>query len=136
MRKWCLEEKDASMNQVFEVQMWRQVRGPAGAVMCETRDLGIKWPHRHTLIFEVDRRVDMRCVSPKDVKKILVQHARSVYWKKWAAKHEHEELKEGNLAGAGSGIAVEETKRRVVRKASTCGQKIGFGRRLGAEEAF
>ena len=25
----------------FEVQVWRQVRGPAGAVMCETRDLGI-----------------------------------------------------------------------------------------------
>ena len=30
--------------------------------MCETRDLGIKWPHQ----------------------------ARSVYWKKWAAKHEYE----------------------------------------------
>ena len=24
--------------------MWRQVRGQAGAVMCETLDLGIKWP--------------------------------------------------------------------------------------------
>ena len=37
----------------------------------------------------------MRCVCPRDVKKMLVQRARSVYWKKWAAKHEHEELKEG-----------------------------------------
>ena len=27
---------------------WRQVRGPVGAVMCETRDLGIKGPQRHT----------------------------------------------------------------------------------------
>ena len=27
------------MKQVREVQTWRQVREPAGAVMCETRDL-------------------------------------------------------------------------------------------------
>ena len=29
----------------------------------------------------------------KDVKKLLLQQARTVYWKKWAAKHEYEELK-------------------------------------------
>ena len=39
--KWCTEQKKACMNQIFEVQTWRQVRVPAGAVMCETRDLGI-----------------------------------------------------------------------------------------------
>ena len=27
---------------IFEVQTWKQVRGPAGAVMWETRDLGIE----------------------------------------------------------------------------------------------
>ena len=37
----------------------------------------------------------MRYVCPRDVKKMLVQGARSVYWKKWAAKHEQEELTEG-----------------------------------------
>ena len=37
----------------------------------------------------------MRFVCPKDVEKMLVQRARSVYWKKWEAKHEQEELKEG-----------------------------------------
>ena len=37
----------------------------------------------------------MRYVCPKDVKKMLLQQARTVYWKKWAAKHEYEELKEG-----------------------------------------
>ena len=37
----------------------------------------------------------MRYVCPKDVKKMLVQRARSVYWEKLAAKHEDEELKEG-----------------------------------------
>ena len=36
----------------------------------------------------------MRYVCPKDVKKMLLQQARTVYWKKWAAKHEYEELKE------------------------------------------
>ena len=37
----------------------------------------------------------MRFVCPRDVKQMLVQRARSVNWKKRAAKHEHEELKEG-----------------------------------------
>ena len=37
----------------------------------------------------------MRLVCPKDFKKMLVQSSRSVYWKKWAAKHEYEELKGG-----------------------------------------
>ena len=41
--------------------------------MCETRDLGIMWSHWHTLIFEGDRRIDMKCVCPKDVKMLLQQ---------------------------------------------------------------
>ena len=49
------------------------------AVMCETRDLGIKWPHWHTLILSGETRIDMRCVPPRDVKKMLVQRTRSVY---------------------------------------------------------
>ena len=93
--EWPVEQKEAWLNQILAVQMWRQVRGPAGAVMCETRDLGIKWPHWHTLIFEGDRRIDMRSVCPKDVKKMLLQQARSLYWKKWVAKHECTELMEG-----------------------------------------
>ena len=40
--------------------------------MCETRDLGIGWPHWHTLTFQGDRRIDMKHVCPKDVKKRLV----------------------------------------------------------------
>ena len=35
--KWHHEQRKAWMRQIQEVQMWRQVRGPAGAVMCETR---------------------------------------------------------------------------------------------------
>ena len=49
----------------------------------------------HTLVSNVEITIDMRYGCPKNVKKMLVQRARSVYWKKWAAKHEHEELKEG-----------------------------------------
>ena len=41
-----------------------------------------------------DVRIDMRYVWPKDVEKMLVQQARSIHWKKWAAKHKCEELKE------------------------------------------
>ena len=39
--------------------------------------------------------MDMRYVCPKGVKNMLLQQARTVYWKKSAAKHEFEELKEG-----------------------------------------
>ena len=80
--------------------------------MCETRDLGIKWPHRQTLIFEGDRSLDMRYVCPKDVKKMLVQEARSVRWKKWAAKHEYEELKEV-FGWSGLWLCYERKRRKI-----------------------
>ena len=63
--------------------------------MCETRDLGTKWTYWHTLVFSNEITIDKRYVCPKDVRKMLVQRGRSVCWKKWAAKHEYEELKEG-----------------------------------------
>ena len=37
----------------------------------------------------------MRYVCPKNVKNMLLKHARSAYWKKWAAKHDYQKLKEG-----------------------------------------
>ena len=40
--KWHHEQRQAWVRQIQEVQMWRQVRGLAGAVMCETRDPGTK----------------------------------------------------------------------------------------------
>ena len=55
--------------------------------MCETCDLGIRWPQWHTLMFSDEIKIDMRFVCPKDVRKMLVRRARSVYWKKWAAEH-------------------------------------------------
>ena len=41
MRRWAREQKEAWRTQIFEV-------GPAGAVICEPRDLGIQWPQWHT----------------------------------------------------------------------------------------
>ena len=78
--------------------------------MCETRDLGIKWPQRHTLIFEGQVRVDMRYVCPNDVKKMLLKQARSAFWKKCAAKHEYEELKEGIWLGPALALLRTKTK--------------------------
>ena len=63
--KWHHKQKEAWMRQIQEVQMWRQVRGLAGTVMCETRYLGIQWPHWHTLIFSDETRIDMRFCVPK-----------------------------------------------------------------------
>ena len=74
---WRHERKEAWRRQIQEVRTWKQVRGLAGAVMCETHDLGIKWPYWHTLVFGDEIKIDMKYVCPKDVEKMLVQRARS-----------------------------------------------------------
>ena len=52
----------------------------------------------------------MGYVCPKDVKKMLLQRARTVYWKKWAAKHEIEELKEGVWLEPALALSRKKTK--------------------------
>ena len=76
MGRWRSEQQKARRKQIFEVQTWRQVSGPAGAVMCETRDLGTQWPQCHTLMFEGQVAVDMKVVCPQDVKRMLPKQAR------------------------------------------------------------
>ena len=56
-------------------QAWRQPRELAGAAMCETCDLGIKWPWWHTLVFEGQETVDMGVIFPEFVKKMLLRKA-------------------------------------------------------------
>ena len=90
----------------------------------KTRGLGIKWPYWHTLIFGKDTKIDMRFVCPKDVKKMLVQAARSVYWKKWAAKHEYEELKEGAWLGPGLALLLKKVKENWTEKHRNVDRKI------------
>ena len=81
--------------QIFEVQTGRQARGLAGAVVCETRDLGIKWPQWHTLLLAGQVVVGMRVVCPQDLRKVFLRQARMAFWKKRSANHECEELKGG-----------------------------------------
>ena len=52
--------------------------------MCETRDLGIKWPCWHTLVFRNEITIDMRYVCPKDDQCVG----------EVGSKHEQAELKE------------------------------------------
>ena len=88
--------------------------------MCDIRDLGIKWPYWHTLIFSND----MRFVCPKDVRKMLVQRARSVCGKKWAAKHEYEELKEGTWLELGRALLRKKVKENWTEKHRNVARKI------------
>ena len=66
-REWSHEQKEAWMRQIREVQTWKQVRGPPGAVMCEVRDLGMKWScwHSLSLVLGDEIKIDTRCVCPK-----------------------------------------------------------------------
>ena len=41
--------------------------------------------------------------------------ARLFYWETWAARHEHDDLKEGNVTGASSDSAAKEDKRAVAK---------------------
>ena len=75
-------QQNALRKLVFEIQTWRQVRGPAGAFMRETRDLDISFPQWHTLLFEAQVAVDMWVVCPQDVKKMQLKQARMVHWKR------------------------------------------------------
>ena len=71
--KWRHEQKEALRRQIQEVQTWNQVRGLAEAVMCETRDLGVKWPYWQTLVFSGEIKIDMRYVCSQDVSEMLVE---------------------------------------------------------------
>ena len=91
--------------------------------MCETRDLGIKWPHWHTLIFEGDRSIDMRYVCPKDERSKLLQQAKTACWKKWVAKHEYEELKEGIWLEPALALLHKKTKEEWTEKHRNAARK-------------
>ena len=73
---------------------WEQVRGLAGAIMCESRDFGIQWPQQQNLLFEVQMAVDMRVVCPQDVMKMLLRAARMACWKNCADTSPNNEGKE------------------------------------------
>ena len=84
--------------------------------MCETRDLGIKWPQCHTFLCEGQVQVDVRYVCPKDVKNMLMKQAQSICWRKWAAKHEYEELKQGTWLEPALALLRRKTKDELTDK--------------------
>ena len=92
---WVKEQQIASRTQIFEVQTWKQVRGCAGAVICETRELGFQSPQWHILLFEEQVAVDLRVVRPQNVIMMFLEPATMVYWRMWGAKHECDDLKAG-----------------------------------------
>ena len=137
MEKWYHEQREAWTQQVREVQMWREVRGPAGAVMCETRDLGIKWLHWHTVIFEGDSKhrheICLRDRREKDVPATgqvgLLEEVGS--------KARTRRVEGGELVGAGSGLAAQENEGKNGRRNNRhVARKLFFGRRMGAEAAL
>ena len=63
-------------------------------------------------------------MSPKDVKKLLVRQARSVSWKKWAAKHEYEELKVGIWLEPALALLRKKTKEEWAEKHRHAARKM------------
>ena len=110
--KWHHEQKEVWMNQICEVQMWRQVRGPAGEVMCESRDLGIEWPQWHTLVLEGDGRIDMRYV-PERCEEDAVAAGHVSLLEEVGNKARVSRVEGGYLAGTGSGFATQENEGRL-----------------------
>ena len=100
----------------------------------KTCDLGIQCQQWHTLMFEGQVALDMRVVCPQDVKKMLVQRARMVCWKRWAAKHECEGLKDGVWLEPIQPVLRRKTNEVWKDKAPTCDEETGCGRRMGADK--
>ena len=78
----------------------------------------------------------MRYVCPKDMKKMLVHQARSVYWKKWVAKHGYEELKEGTWLELALALLRKKTNEEWPEKHRNVARKLVLEGRLGAEETL
>ena len=63
---------------------------------------------------------------------MLLEHGRMVYWKKWAATHECEELKEEVWLQPIQAYVAKEEQGSVDRQAPKCNKEAGRRRRMGA----
>ena len=66
----------------------------------------------------------MRLVCPRDVRKMLILRARSVYWKKWAAQHGCEESEEGAWLEPGFALVRQKVKENWTEKHRNAASKI------------
>ena len=87
---------------------------------------------RDTLIFEGQVAVCMRVVCPSGREKDASEASQEDLWKKWAAKHECEELKEGVWLEPSQAVLRRKTHDAWTH-APTCDEEAGRGRRLGAD---
>ena len=92
--KWEDDMRDVWKRQVWEATSWTKVRGPAGAVLCEMKDLGITAPSWQVLRLG-GRMISVKDTCPEDINQTLTRHANDVYWLKWAKKHDIEEVQGG-----------------------------------------
>ena len=58
--------RDAWRRQIFEAVSWKKIRGLAGAVCCELRDVEIQLPALGVLSIE-GVLLDRRAIAPSDV---------------------------------------------------------------------
>ena len=105
--------------QILEVQSWRRVGGFAGAVRCETRDLGIKWPWT---------------VCSQDVKNILLKQARLAYLEEMDSKARARRVQRRCMVGVNSIHVAKKDQQSVDRQESKCDEEADRGRRMGAEK--
>ena len=72
---------------------------------------------------------------PKDVKRMLSQQARTVYWKKWAGKHEYEELKEDIWLEPALALPRKKTKEDGTEKHRNVARKFGIAEETRSDES-
>ena len=103
---------------------WKEVRGPAEAVVCETRDPGIRFPSWHVHLFEDGIIVDMKVACAQDVKKMLRRQAKEVVEKRWATKHEYEELTDGVWVEPLQALPIRKTNQKRTAKHVNVARKL------------
>ena len=81
---WSDDVREAWRRQVWEATLWTKVRGPAGALLCEMRDLGITVPSLKVLRVSDNSMVSKKDTCTGDIKKTLMRHAKDACWRKWA----------------------------------------------------
>ena len=133
MGKSKREQQKAWKKQILEVQTWRQVSGPAGAVMCETRVLGMNLPQWHTLLFEGQVAVDMRVVCPQDEKQNASETSQDGPLEKLGSEARVWRVEGRSAAGANPSYAAKEDQRSVDGQAPKYDEESGRERRTGGE---
>ena len=124
MGRWDEYFETCWRRQVWAPASWKEFRGPAEAVVCETRDPGIRFPSWHVHLFEDGIIVDMKVACAQDVKKMLRRQAKEVVGKRWATKHEYEELTDGVWVEPLQALPIRKTNQKMTAKHVNVARKL------------